>query len=175
MNERQYQLVRVMTKIALFSHLDLGEIQALLKAGRIVQFGEGEQIYFFGDPSDEMLVLLKGRLSVRAESGEELAQIRPGMPTGEMGLFTGEPRSATIVAEQASTALVLARENIGLVLAANREMQIKVLQNLVQVLCQRLTEANELNDAQSRMIRDLEKKLAEDDAGEEDEDDSASD
>lgn len=158
-----------MKKIALFSNLELGEIQTLLKAGRIVQFRADEQIYYFGNPSDEMLVLLKGRLCVLAESGEELAQIRPGTPTGEMGLFTGQPRSATIVASQASTALVLGRKEIGLVLAANREMQIKVLQNLVQVLCQRLTEANELNDAQARTIRDLEKKLPVGDVGEEDE------
>ena len=57
--------------------------------------------------------------------------------------------------------MVLGRKEIGLLLATNREMQVKVLQNLVKVLSQRLTEANELNDTQARMIRDLEKKQRE--------------
>ncbi len=161
MNEKQYQLVRVITKIPLFSDLSLEEIQLLLRAGKIVQFKPDEQIYFYGDPSDEMLVLLRGRLAVLTESDEEVARLGPGTPIGEMGLFTGEPRSATIVSLEASTAMVLGRKEIGLLLATNREMQVKVLQNLVKVLCQRLTEANELNDTQARMIRDLEKKQRE--------------
>ena len=97
MNERKYQLVRVITKISLFSDFSLAEVQLLLRAGRVVQFKQDEQIYFNGDPSDEMLVLLRGRLAVLTEAGEGLAQLGPGTPTGEMGLFTGQPRSATIV------------------------------------------------------------------------------
>lgn len=155
MNERQYQLVRVIRKISLFGDLSLEEIQLLMRAGKIAQFKADEQIYLVGDPSDEMLLLLKGRLAVLAESGEELARIGPGTPTGEMGLFTGQPRSATILSLQPSTAMVLGRKEIGLLLANNKEMQVKVLQNLVMVLSQRLTEANGLSDAQARIIRDL--------------------
>jgi|GEM_PF-4282124 len=57
--------------------------------------------------------------------------------------------------------MVLGRKEIGLLLATNKEMQIKVLQNLVKVLSARLTEANELSDTQARMIRDLERKSRE--------------
>lgn len=165
MNERQYQLVRVIRKIPLFVDFSLEEIQLLLWAGRVVQFKPDEQIYCYGDPSDEMLVLLRGKLAVLAESGEELARIGPGTTTGEMGLFTGQPRSATIVSLQASTAMVLGRKEIGLLLATNKEMQIKVLQSLVKVLSQRLTQANDLSDTQARMIRDLQKKQKELTAG----------
>ena len=165
MNERQYQLVRVIRKIPLFVEFSLEEIQLLLRAGQVVQFKPDEQIYFYGAPSDEMLVLLRGKLAVLAESGEELARLGPGTPTGEMGLFTGLPRSATIVSLQASTAMVLGIKEIGLLLATNKEMQVKVLQSLVKVLSQRLTEANELSDTQARMIRDLQKKQRELTAG----------
>ena len=127
MNERQYQLVRVIRKIPLFVDFSLEEIQLLLRAGQVVQFKADEQIYFYGAPSDEMLVLLRGKLAVLTESGEGLARIGPGTPTGEMGLFTGQPRSATIVSLQACTAMVLGRKEIGLLLATNKEMQIKVL------------------------------------------------
>ena len=44
-------------------------------------------------------------------------------------------------------------------------MQVKVLQSLVKVLSERLTEANELSDTQARMIRDLQKKQRELTAG----------
>ena len=87
----------VIMKIPLFSDFSLEESKLLLRAGSVVHFKPDEQIYFYGYLSDEMLVLLRIRLTVLAESGEELAQIGTGTPTGEMGLFTGQPRAATIV------------------------------------------------------------------------------
>ncbi len=161
MNERQYHLVKVIGKIPVFDGFELEEIQRLLRICQLKSLQEGQDVYAKGEPSDEMLVLLKGKLSVTGDSGEELAEIRAGKPIGEMGVFTGQPRSANIVAVESCAVIALSRTELGIMLAANKGMQLKVLQNLVGILSQRLTEANELNDAQARMIRDLEKQVDE--------------
>ena len=161
MNERQYHLVKVIGKIPVFEGFGLEEIQSLLRVCNLRNVSAGEDIYTKGEASDEMLVLLKGKLSVTSESGEELAAIRPGRPIGEMGVFTGQPRSANIVSVEDSTVIAFKRQELGALLMGNRDMNLKVLQNLVGILSQRLTEANELNESQSRMIRDLDRQLEE--------------
>ena len=176
MNERQYHLIRVVQKIAVFSGFEVTDLQQLLRAGELRQYDEGDEVYVKGAPSDDMLVLLKGKLSVRSESGDELAEVRPGMPIGEMGLFTGQPRSAGITAVDDSTTLVLGREDLTAILQSNRGLHVKILQNLIHILSGRLDAANTLNESHSRMIRDLERRLGYgegNDGGDEEEDEMA--
>lgn len=118
MNERQYHLVKVIGKIPVFEGFDLEEIQRLLRVCNLRNVTAGEDIYMKGEASDEMLVLLKGKLSVTSESGEELAAIRPGRPIGEMGVFTGQPRSANIVSVEDSTVIAFKRQELGALLMA---------------------------------------------------------
>jgi CRP-like cAMP-binding protein len=176
MNERQYFLVKVIRKIPIFAGFELADIQRILKICQLRDFQAGEHIYATGEPSEEMLVLLKGNLSVTGDSGEEFAKVKPGNPTGEMGVFTGQPRSANIIAGEDSTAIVLDRENLVLALETNKEMHVKVLQNLVTILSTRLAEANGLNQGQAGLIKDLERKLeGDDDDDDEDDDDDDED
>ena len=158
MNERQFFLVKVIQKIAVFEGFELTDIQRLLRICKMRELKAGEQVYTKGEESNDMLVLLRGKLSVTGDSGEELAEVRPGNPTGEMGVFTRQPRSANIVASERSTAIVLGRQELGVLLGANEGMHVKVLQNLVAILSQRIEQANELTESQARMIRDLHKR-----------------
>jgi CRP/FNR family cyclic AMP-dependent transcriptional regulator len=180
-NEKQYHLVKVIQKIEVFRSFEPSDVQRLLRICKFRNFTDGDYIYTRGEPSDEMLILLKGGLRVMGESGDELARIAPGMPIGEMGLFTGQPRSADIVAHEKSTAIVLRGTELKALLAGAIDMHIKVLYNLVAILSQRVSDANGLTHTQAQMIRRLEKKLQDpeeadeehedDDDGEDDEDD----
>ncbi|MDP7632201.1 MAG: cyclic nucleotide-binding domain-containing protein [Candidatus Latescibacteria bacterium] len=159
MNEKQYMLVKVIQKIEVFKHFDGTDVQRLLKVCKFRNFQQGEHIYTRGEASDEMLILLKGQLRVVSPSGDDLAVIQPGNPIGEMGLFTGQPRSADIVANDKSTAIVLRDEELKGLLAGAIDMHIKVLYNVINILSQRVSDANGLTETQARLIRDLEKKL----------------
>lgn len=174
MNERQFYLAKVIRKIPVFSGFDLPDIQYLLRVADLTSYDKGDEVYARDAPSDEMLVLLRGHLTVLGEGGEELAQIGPGRPIGEMGVFTGAPRSATIVATQDSTAIVFEGERLIELLSTNQGMYVKVLKNLVSILCERLADANRLNESHSRMVRDLERRM-DGDEEEEDEDDDDDD
>ena len=52
-----------------------------------------------------MLVLLQGKMLVTSAWGEELGDLGPGMLTGEMGVFTNQPRSANISSVDGSVAV----------------------------------------------------------------------
>lgn len=142
MNQREHQLMKVVQKIDIFTGLTHTEALSLLRVSHYKTFKAGETIYAAGSASDEMLILLAGRLTVTSYSGDELAQIPPGGCTGEMGMFTGYPRSANIVAETKAAGFTIPKAELITSLNANKDMLIKLLQNLVSLLSERLTTAN---------------------------------
>ena len=105
MNQQQHRLMQVLQKISVFKGLELEHIQRLLRVGTSQTYGIGEQVYSIGEPSDEMLVLLQGKMVVTSAGGEELGDLGPGMLTGEMGVFTNQPRSANISSVDRSVAV----------------------------------------------------------------------
>lgn len=165
MNQQQHRLMQVLQKISIFKGLELGHIQRLLRVGTSQKYDLGERIYTVGEPSREMLVLLQGRLVVTSASGDELGEIGPGMPTGEMGVFTDQPRSANISAVERSMAVVIGRDALVAVLASNQTIHIRILENIVEILSERVSAANFQNDKLQNRIVELEEQV-EDDAPE---------
>lgn len=99
-----------------------------------------------------MQILLSGRLSIRSEAGDALANIEPGAPVGEMGVFTEQPRSASVIAMEAANGLRISKEHLFRILQTNKEMHFKILQNLLCLLSRRLAEANEVNAEHAETI-----------------------
>src|SRR5690242_19831085 len=69
-----------------------------------------------GGAGDAAFLIMAGRVAVRRkdpQSGLEfqLAELGPGQIFGEMSLLTGQPRTASVVALEATTCAVLARED----------------------------------------------------------------
>jgi len=143
MNEAQVkQLVAIFQKLTIFKGLTPEEIQRLLRVCKLHRYGAGEQVYRCGDPADEMFLLIQGGLSVLSPAGAELAEITPGMTIGEMGLFADQPRSADIVTRSPTLGFGLSKPELEGVLKINREMMIKVQQNVIRLLVGRLQETN---------------------------------
>ncbi|MEE2725954.1 MAG: Crp/Fnr family transcriptional regulator [Candidatus Latescibacterota bacterium] len=156
MNKQQHQLMLVMRKIGVFKGLEIEHIQRILRVAVSKQFDVGQRIYIIGKPSDEMLVLLRGRLLVTTASGDQLGEILPGSPTGEMGVLTNQPRSANISAMEPSVAVVITKKNLDAVLASNASMYMCIMKNIVELLCERMAATNQRNDALQRRISLLE-------------------
>jgi len=84
--------------------LALGEEHALLDALETIQLIGNTWLFRQDDPADSVFLLVRGRLQVwrnaedpRAETaGELLGEIVPGESVGEVGLLTGQGRSAGV-------------------------------------------------------------------------------
>jgi len=141
-NQKQYALIQIIKKIRVFERLDIEEIVSLLKVCKTRTYPEKQRIYQAGDPSREMLILLKGHLQVTSDTEQILAEIPPGRCVGEMGLFTGGKRSANIIAREPSMGLVLDQRGLVTGVKSRPGMYTKILENVIAVLSERLGEAN---------------------------------
>ncbi len=146
MNRQQHALMKILQKIRVFQGLEPTAAERLLSVCKSRIYEPNQRIYNAGELSTEMLVLIQGKLKVISEAGKDLVEISPGASTGEMGVFTGHRRSATVAAVEKSAALVIQRDSLESLLKADREMKATVLQNVVDLLSDRLAEADQQID-----------------------------
>jgi CRP-like cAMP-binding protein len=144
MNRRKYLIMRVVKRMPLFKGLEEKEATFLLRICRPVSYRQGEGIYSAGEPGDDMLILLDGKLRVASTAGDELAVIQMGGSIGEMGLFSGAPRSAHVIALEDSTGIVISKADLFRLLHNNKDMHLKILYNMVNLLSGRLAAADNL-------------------------------
>lgn len=105
---------------------------------------KGQVLLREGDEGAEMYLVRRGALVVsKAVTGpveQILARMGPGDFVGEMALFDGAPRSATIQADAAGDAvlLVLDRANLEALIEANPRAAASFFHALVQVFIERM-------------------------------------
>ncbi|MFT5366820.1 MAG: signal-transduction protein with cAMP-binding, CBS, and nucleotidyltransferase domain [Candidatus Latescibacterota bacterium] len=156
MNRQQHMLMQILQKIRVFDGLEIHEAQTLLSFAQMRQFAKAEVVYNFGDPSDDMLVLIKGRLKVMSQDGKALVDIPAGASTGEMGLFTGMPRSATIIAAEPAICVMFLRTRLRALMDTEVHLKSVVLQNVVDLLAERLADTDRRLEEQMRRVAELE-------------------
>ena len=82
-----------------FLALGLADLDELTRSATTAKYGEGEVVVSEGDRADALYVVSSG--SVRAEaSGAAPVSYRTGESFGEVGVFAGGVRKATVTAEQ---------------------------------------------------------------------------
>ena len=87
----------------------------LLDAFEPLALAPGEVLFRQGDASDALYLVQSGRLAALVRQGDAEVAVRtsgPGATIGEMGLFRGRQRSATLRAEQPSVVLRLAHARL---------------------------------------------------------------
>ena len=93
----------------LFGELDEETFNDIEAEAEWIQISRGDVLIKQGDPGDSMYILIRGRLQawVNIEEGVRIVvgEITPGESVGEMAMFTGETRTADVVAIR-DTALV---------------------------------------------------------------------
>ena len=146
MNRAQHQLMTILQKINVFQGLDLGEAERLVQICQSKMYEPDTQIFKAGELSDSMLVLITGKLKAVSRTGQDLAEILPGNSIGEMGVFTDHRRSATIVAVEKSLALSMEKRLLDALLKEDIGMRASILANVVDLLADRLAEANKQID-----------------------------
>ena len=134
MNQQQYKMMKVLQKVTIFKGCDVSEAEHLLRRCFLQTYEVGQEIYRADEASEEMLILLNGQLAVTSKAGEALGKIVAGTSTGEMGFFTGEPRSANVTASVQSTGLVLRKSVLQALLQEDYKIHVKVLRNVLALL-----------------------------------------
>jgi small-conductance mechanosensitive channel/CRP-like cAMP-binding protein len=104
---------------ALFSSLDPKQSQELAKSARRIRFGRGERIIEQGGTGDSMFILSRGSAEVLVTNDGApvvVGSLKVGDCFGEFSLLTGEPRSATVVAQVDCEVVEIEKESLGTLL-----------------------------------------------------------
>jgi CRP-like cAMP-binding protein len=109
-------LARVLGGVPMFAELPHEALEKLVAAARVRRFRRSQAIFSTGDPSDSLLVVITGRITVvvRSADGGELmlAVVGAGQTLGELGVIDGGPRSADADTLDETEALVIPRQAV---------------------------------------------------------------
>lgn len=123
-----------------FEDAELDEILAVMKEKRFLR---DATILIQRDPGESCFLIVSGevKVSLFGEDGKEiiLAKLGQGEVFGEMALLSGSPRSATVIALQDTTLLVLEREEFTKLVMRQPKLALKML----GVFADRLRKADE--------------------------------
>jgi small-conductance mechanosensitive channel/CRP-like cAMP-binding protein len=118
-------LAELLSAVDIFSPLSADELNALAvgASGRV--FAPGETIIRAGDSGASMFVVHRGSVDVRVEANgapRTIKRLNEGDFFGEMALFTGEPRTANIVAAEETEVLEIGHDSMKSLFQTNPDL-----------------------------------------------------
>ena len=134
--------LKVIEKIPLFQGLSPNQVRQLLDAGQMKTCERGHILCREGDKSTDMYILLAGEVSVRRKD-VTLATVQPVEVIGEMGLVSGQPRSAKVEVTRNATLICLNKLTFDVALKKDADSAAKVFRNMLKTVCHRLRDAND--------------------------------
>jgi CRP-like cAMP-binding protein len=135
-------------RVAIFRNIADQHLAALWPRLRERRLRKGQVLFQEGDPGDQLYLVRSGTIVVskrvlgRVE--QVLARFGPSDFVGEMSLFDGSPRSATVQAETDAVLLELDRANLHEFTEASPRAAAAFFHEMVQVFSQRLRASSDL-------------------------------
>ncbi len=131
---------KLLEQVDFLKMLDEDVRRGLARRMRAVKFGAGETIVLQGDQGETFYIVAEGEVNValRGQDNVErkLGQLHRGNFFGEMSLLTGEPRSATVVANADTLLLAIERDGFRDTLLQHPE----VAKQLAEILSHRASQ-----------------------------------
>ena len=121
-------------RVSLFAKMSLEQIRVLTSHLEEQYFLPGEVIIYEGEFSQELYILMSGRVRIAKDYGgpheRTLAVLTQGDFFGDMAIFESAPRSATAVAEEESELLALSPEKFKQTIYQKPEMVFEIFREL---------------------------------------------
>jgi small-conductance mechanosensitive channel len=147
-----------LSEVPLFAPLTDEETQKLARASEAKIFSPNELIVRKGDQGGSMFVIHRGAVKVQiTENGfpKTINTLSEGEFFGEMGLFTGEPRSANVVAAEETEVLEIKVSALKPLFDANPELVEALSKTIAErrtLLMQKNAENNQTTEEESKGI-----------------------
>jgi putative ABC transport system ATP-binding protein len=134
--------LKALRSIAIFADLDTPRLRLLAFTSVRTRFEPGETLFRQGEDSDAAYVVIQGMADVRIDTGNGpvvVSHVGENTIIGEMGIVTGAPRSASVIACTELTCLRLRKEVFMALMAEFPQMAISVTRLMVQRLQDNVT------------------------------------
>jgi serine/threonine protein phosphatase PrpC len=142
-SERRDSIMRgldALRDIELLRDLSMAELVKVYNLLETQRVEPGTAIIGEGEASGHLFVIVSGSVMVERERAK-IATLGPGTHFGEMALLNHKPRSATVIAEEPTTLLRLAREDFHELMHHEPSIATKFLWKFAQTLSLRLDDA----------------------------------
>ncbi|MGX5733662.1 cyclic nucleotide-binding domain-containing protein [Bosea thiooxidans] len=110
----EHEELRALRAVPIFADLDTPHLKLIAFTSERIAFAAGDRLFRQGDEPDAAYVILSGEADVFSEAAGgpalRMSSVGRNAIIGEMGIVTGDPRSATIVATTPIQALKLRKE-----------------------------------------------------------------
>ena len=109
------RMARLLSRHGAFAAVPKEALERLVAACSTARFAPGEPLMRQGEAGDAAFLILSGAVAVEVEGAlgkSVVAQLETGELVGELAVFAETPRTATIRAEVATEALVIAHDTI---------------------------------------------------------------
>jgi CRP/FNR family cyclic AMP-dependent transcriptional regulator len=147
-----YALTTVRERMDMIARADWAADLEWGEVVRIAQFFDactvkaGTVVFREGDREAYMCLLISGQVEVRkrtnAQTERVISTIERGKTFGEMSLIDGQPRSATVLASEDSTVLVLTKHNFARLTEECPRLVLRMVLRMHRQLSQHLRNAN---------------------------------
>lgn len=116
-------------KVALFVGIPDAQLQRIANGVKERRFDAGTSIVSTGEPGHGFYLIVQGRADVK-RGDRTLRTLGPGDYFGELALVRETPRTATVVARDPTTCLVLTRWDFKGILDSNPAIAIRILETV---------------------------------------------
>lgn len=124
--------------LPIFGSFNVGELSILSQHMSFVHLKRGEHLFVEGEQGTFMGFVVSGVLEVQKRSNDNenivLARLTKGSSIGEMAIIDKSPRSATVIAKQATTMVTLTDKGFELLAEKSPTLGIKVIQKIARLL-----------------------------------------
>lgn len=131
-------IIGLLEVVEWFASLNAEELDALAQTATPVQWDTGQVVFEEGDPGEDCYIIYTGAVKVvrRFADGRRvtLAKMGGGGIFGELALFSGERRSATVQATEPTTAIALSQNHVMSIFRSDPEAALSLAAHLAQLL-----------------------------------------
>jgi CRP/FNR family cyclic AMP-dependent transcriptional regulator len=121
--------VEHLKNVALFDGIPGGQLQRIANGVKERTFDAGASIVSAGEPGHGFYLIVQGRAEVK-RGDRAVRTMGPGEYFGELALLRETPRTATVVAKDPTTCLVLTRWDFKGILDTNPTIAIRLLETV---------------------------------------------
>lgn len=133
------------TDLAVFKGMDEAQCKAVVSAGQYMKIGDGQMVIQQGEASRELFIILSGGVEVVRFTGvayRSLVIIKPGYCFGEIGLFTGEMRTAGVRTVAESELVAIQPQEIDRLTTQNPIAAARFIRNILEIVSHRFADMN---------------------------------
>jgi CRP-like cAMP-binding protein len=121
----------------------LGDVDSVQVICEFKEFAAGDPIVTANEKSQDIMVVVEGRVRVETLNGDLIEELRSGAMIGEIAFLDGKGRTANVFSVGEAKIAIIPAARLRELMAKTPRLEVIIYRNAALALCQRLREANQ--------------------------------